>query len=123
MKKLQKISMILVIAIIAMLVLGVVFQSTSFATDPLTVMNTVNGNADVGDTTGITDVASRILTFLQIISGVFAIIMIAVVGFNYIVETPDAKAELKKKMLPIIIGILLVFFATSIAKFLINMFN
>lgn len=123
MKNLQKISMILVIAIIAMLVLGVVFQSTSFATDPLTVMNTVNGNADVGDTTGITDVASRILTFLQIISGVFAIIMIAVVGFNYIVETPDAKAELKKKMLPIIIGILLVFFATSIAKFLINMFN
>ena len=123
MKKLQKISMILVIAIIAMLVLGVVFQSTSFAADPLAVMNEVNGNADIGSTTGITDVASRILTFIQVISGVFAIIMIAVVGFNYIVETPDGKAELKKKMLPIVIGIVLVFFATSIAKFLINMFK
>ncbi len=123
MKKLQKISMILVIAIIAMLVLGVVFQSTSFAADPISIMNEVNGNANVGETKGITDVASRILTFLQIISGVFAIIMIAVVGFRYIIETPDVKKELKGQMLPIIVGILLVFFATSIAKFLINIFK
>ena len=118
MKTLQKVSIILVITIIAMLALGVVFQSTSLATtDPIAVMDAVNGNANIGDTKGITDVASRILTFLQVISGVFAIIMIAVVGFNYIVETPDGKAELKKKMLPIVIGIILVYFATSIAKF------
>ena len=46
--------------------------------------------------------------------------MIAIVGFNYIISTPEVKDEMKKKMLPIIIGIVLVFGATSVAKFLIG---
>ena len=49
--------------------------------------------------------------------------MIAVTGFRYIIETPEIKGELKKNMFPIIVGIILVFFATSIAKFFIGIFN
>ena len=48
--------------------------------------------------------------------------MIAISGFRYIIETPEVKGELKKNMLPIIIGIILVFFASTIAKFLISIF-
>ena len=123
MKIFQKISMVLIIAVIASLTLGTVSTNMSMALTPTGAMEKVNGDANVGDTSGLTDIASKILTFLQVISGIFAIIMIAVTGFRYIIETADVKKELKQSMLPIIVGILLVFFATSIAKFIVNIFK
>ena len=76
------------------------------------------GDVDVG---GLQTVIGTLLNFLQIASGLIAVLMIAVVGFGYIV-TPDAemKTEFKKKGLPIIVGIVLVFGAASIAKFFIG---
>ena len=65
-------------------------------------------------------VIGKLLGFLQVASGIVAVLMIAIVGFNYIISTPEVKDEMKKKMLPIIIGIVLVFGATSVAKFLIG---
>ena len=67
--------------------------------------------------------AGKIVSFLQVASGIAAVIMIAVTGFRYIIETPEVKGELKKNMFPIIVGIVLVFFALSIAQFFLGMFN
>ena len=124
MKIFQKISIVLIIAVIASFTLGTVSTNISMADSPTDVMENVTGSSSSDiDTSGLTNVAGKILTFLQVISGVFAIIMIAVTGFRYIIETADVKKELKQSMLPIIIGILLVFFATSIAKFIVNIFK
>ena len=135
MKILQKISIIFIIAIIASLTLGTFSTNISMAakgekseqqeasagSKVTDAMNAVNaGEIDTNTADNITSVANKVVTFLQIASGVFAIIMIAVTGFRYIVETPEMKSELKKSMLPIIVGILLVFFAASIAKFIVN---
>lgn len=63
----------------------------------------------------------KVLGFLQVASGLTSILVIAFTGFNYIVaETPNMKDELKKKMLPIVIGLVLVFSAVSISKFIIG---
>ena len=79
---------------------------------------TGSSSADVG---GLQTVIGKLLNFLQIASGLVAVLMIAIVGFGYIVaQTSDMKAEFKNKGLPIIIGIVLVFGATSIAKFFIG---
>ncbi len=75
------------------------------------------GSADVSKLQGV---IGKLLGFLQIASGLVAVLMIAITGFNYIVSTPTVKEEMKKTMLPIIIGIVLVFGATSIAKFIIG---
>ena len=133
MKILQKISIIFIIAIIASLTLGTVSTNVSMAETSSSAeaaasakvtdaMNAVNaGDIDANTSSYITGVANKVLTFLQIASGVFAIIMIAVTGFRYIIEpAADVKKELKNGMLPIIVGILLVFFAASIAKFIVN---
>ena len=132
MKILQKISIIFIIAIIASLTLGTVSTNVSMAESESAAaassakvtdaMNAVNaGEIDENTASNITSVANKVLTFLQIAAGVFAIIMIAVTGFRYIIEpAADVKKELKNGMLPIIVGILLVFFATSIAKFIVN---
>ena len=124
MKILQKMLVILILA----LCVGIVMPQTVVkATDAMSVINSINpssSNTDLGGATdNLANVAGSILKFLQIASGIAAVIMIAVNGFRYIVETPDVKGELKKNMFPIIVGILLVFFATTIARFFIGIFS
>ena len=46
--------------------------------------------------------------------------MIAFLGFELITSMPETREAIKKKMFPIIIGIMLVFGATSIASFIIS---
>ena len=121
MKTLQK---VLVVLLIAICVFAVLPQTYTFAGgDAQKAIDDIKTGGTVEGTQELSTIAGRILTFLQVASGIAAVIMIAVTGFRYIVETPEVKGELKKNMFPIIVGIILVFFATSIAKFFIGIFN
>lgn len=68
----------------------------------------------------LSNVVGKILGFLQIASGLTSVIMIAFIGFKLITTMPNARGELKEKLFPILIGIVLVFGATSIGKFIIS---
>ncbi len=118
MKTLQKILLVLVVSVCLVAVMPhIEVRAAQAAIDGITINDKVEGQEN------LQKVAGSILTFLQIASGIAAVIMIAVTGFRYIIETPEVKGELKKNMFPIIVGIVLVFFATSIAKFFIGIFN
>lgn len=118
MKTMYKVFAILMIAVSMFVIMP---NNTSLATGPDAgaAINGINiiGGGDVG---GLQGTIGKLLGFLQVASGLVAVLMIAIVGFNYIVSTPDVKDEMKKKLLPIIIGIVLVFGATSIARFIIG---
>ena len=119
MKIIQK---ILVVLLIVMTVFAIMPQNV-FA-DAIGAINQISPTeVDNNISNSFSTVVSRILGFLQIASGLVAVIMIAYTGFRYIVETPDMKEKLKKDMIPIVVGILLVFFATSIARFFIGVFS
>jgi type IV secretory pathway VirB2 component (pilin) len=124
MKTLQKVLLMLVFVASVMVVLP---NNMSMAASPAEtaigeIESATAGTSNEG-TTALAKVVKNILSFLQIASGLVAVIMIAVTGFRYIIETPDMKQELKKSMIPIVVGILLVFFATTIAKFFIGIFS
>ena len=95
-------------------------SSTTAGSGAIGAISNISVSEPTGATSGLATTIGKLLGFLQIASGLVAVLMIAIVGFNYIIATPDVKDEMKKKMLPIIIGIVLVFGATSIAKFLIG---
>ncbi len=120
MKTVNKILAILVIAICTLTIMP---KNTALAAGS-SAKNIVGGvNASIPDDGYATDLQttiSKLLGFLQVASGLVAILMIAIVGFNYIISTPDVKDEMKKKMLPIIIGLVLVFGAVSVAKFILG---
>lgn len=86
-------------------------------------LENLEGDRSGSNVDSLQSVVKKILGFLQIASGLIAVVMIAWTGFRYIIETPEMKSELKKNMIPIVVGILLVFFAASIAKFIIGMFE
>ena len=64
---------------------------------------------------------SQLLGFVQLAAGIISVVVICFTGFNYIVaSTPDMREEIKKKMLPLVIGMVLVFGAASIAQFILG---
>lgn len=80
--------------------------------------------ADIkGSRDSITTIAGRLLSYLQVGTALLTVVIIASVGIRYIVETPEVKGDIKKTMLPIVTGIIFVFFATSIAKFFMGLFS
>ncbi len=119
MKTLKRLSVILLIAVCAWSVMP---QNVSVAaSSAIDVVGSVTpSNPDQGTSGSLASIVGRLLGFLQVASGLVAILMLAVTGFNYIIATPDVKDEMKKKMLPIIIGIILVFGAVSFAKFIMG---
>lgn len=119
MKKLSKMIMILFVFMLGFIInpLNVVNAGA--------VSNTIGKMAasNVGEKyySGLQATAGQILGMLQIASAITTVIMIAFFGFKLLIDTPpDSKSELKKRFLPIVIGVVMVFGATSIAKFIIG---
>ena len=119
MKTLQKILLILIIGACVFMVMPNNIVKAA-GTDVTGAIDKIKPSNPTGDVTDLTSVINKLLGFLQVASGLAAVIAIAVTGFNYITGTPDVKSELPKKAIPILVGLILVFGAASIAKFIIG---
>lgn len=118
MKTIQKILLIVVVAICTMMVMpqNVVHASPSDVIDKIQVDTKTSENL----TGGLQNTIGRVLGFVQIASGLLSVVVIAFLGFNYIMSTPDVKGDIQKKAVPIIVGFVLVFGSASIAKFFLG---
>ncbi len=129
MKTISKISLLIIIlsCIIALPTenFALHIQGDSISPTESTVdkyINNINGDRrDSGlETNTITNIVGKLLGFLYYASGFLLIITVASTGFRYIVDTPEVRGDLKRTMLPIIVGLVCVFFAASIAKFILK---
>lgn len=120
MKRVSKIFAVLFIAICTFVIMP---NNTSLAAGS-TAKDIVAGvdavTPDAGYATDLQSTVSKLLGFLQVASGLVAVLMIAITGFNYIIGGADVKKEIKDKMLPIVLGLVLVFGAVSVAKFVLG---
>lgn len=119
MKTMYKVLAVLIIAVSMLVIMPDNMSLAATAADAGSAIDGIQVTGG-GDVSKLQSVIGKLLGFLQVASGIIAVLMIAITGFQYIVETPEVKSEIKKKMLPIIVGIVLVFGATSIAKFIIG---
>ena len=62
------------------------------------------------------NIGNIILGIFQVIGIGCALIALLVLGIRYMYSAPDEKAEVKKKLIPFVIGGILVFGATSLIK-------
>ena len=118
MKKSIKVISTLLLAI--MLVTSI--AGTVLAVDPNTVLNGLNGNGNV-QTNDLTKVGNNIVTIIQVVGIVIAVIVLLVIGIKYMMGSASEKAEYKKTMIPYIIGAVLIFGATTIANAVYNFAN
>lgn len=115
MKKSIKVISTLLLAI--MLVTSI--AGTVLAVDPNTVLNGLNGNGNV-QTNDLTKVGNNIVTIIQVVGIVIAVIVLLVIGIKYMMGSASEKAEYKKTMIPYIVGAILIFAAATIANAIYN---
>lgn len=111
MKKSIKVISTLLLAI--MLVTSI--AGTVLAVDPNTVLNELNGNGNV-QTDDLTKVGNNIVTIIQVVGIVIAVIVLLVIGIKYMMGSASEKAEYKKTMIPYIVGAVLIFAGTSLVR-------
>lgn len=115
MKKSMKIVSVLMIAIMIIM-----------STTPVFASNTANTTITPKGPEGTDDIlklAGKILGFLQWIALIGGVLIIAVLGIKYMMGSLEEKAEYKKSMIPLIVGIIVVMGATTIANLLVNTFT
>ena len=114
MKKSMKVIMMLLI-----LLMIVTFASNVLAAgeiDPKTLTPTY-----ANDDGGLAGKAGQIMGLIRNVAVIASVIIIMVLGVKYILGSVEEKAEYKKSFMPLIIGIILVVAATTIASFIFNM--
>ena len=111
MKKSIKVISTLLLAI--MLVASV--AGTVLAVDPDTVLNGLDGNGNV-QTNDLTKVGNNIVTIIQVVGIVIAVIVLLIIGIKYMMGSASEKAEYKKTMIPYIVGAVLIFAGTSLVR-------
>ena len=117
MNKTLKVFAIIVMAIV---MVCATTQLSFAAIDFNSVVTGVDNNI-AGDTTAATDltkIAGKVVGLIQIASAVAAVLLVAVFGFKFILGSANEKADYQKSFIPLIVGLVVVFAATSIAKLL-----
>lgn len=113
MKKTMKILTVLLIAI-----LMITFTTNVFAAD----VSFDGLKADYkGDTSKMVSTANNVMGLIRNIAIIASVIIIMVLGVKYMLGSVEEKAEYKKSFMPLIIGIILVVAATTIAAFIFNL--
>lgn len=113
---------IILMSLIFILVLCV-FSATALA-DPIdTLLSSVNqDDVSAGDTTGagIQAAINTILGITQIAGTGVALIAVSLLGIKYMLASAEDKAEIKKYIVGVVIGGLLVFGGVELAQMLAN---
>lgn len=68
----------------------------------------------------ITTAAGTVLGAIRLIGTILSVLIVAVIGIEYIVASPEGKADYKKNMYPYLIGVALLFAGSSIPQFIYN---
>lgn len=119
MKKTAKIlSTILMVVMMLSIVSTNVLAAGGSALTPAEVMN--NADYNMGDT-GLVTKAGKVIGMIRNISVIAAVIIIMILGVKYMLGSVEEKAEYKKSFMPLIVGIILVVAASSIAAFIFDM--
>ena len=114
-KTVKVISTILLAIMLVASVAGIAFADT----DVGSVLDGLeNGTADGGK---LQSVGANIVSIIQVVGIVVAVIIILVIGIKYMVGSAEEKAEYKKTMIPYIVGAALIFGGTSIVKAIYSM--
>ena len=71
-------------------------------------------NAATATGTGVGNVINNVIGIMQVVGSGLSIIVITLLGIKYILASPGEKADVKKSIMPILIGCVLLFGAVNL---------
>ena len=119
MKKQVKILSIALIVLTVLLAISNVVLATDI---PGKIDQIAQGNSSA-DTTKVVNLGATIVTIMQTVGIVVAVVVLLVLGIKYMMGSAEEKAEYKKTMIPYIVGAILIFASTTIVNVVYNIAN
>lgn len=112
------------IAITLLVALVTVFTISNvvFAESASDIASGIKPDTGAIDASPLKQMAGKVIGLIQIASAIAAVILIAVFGFKFIMGSANEKADYQKSFIPLIVGVVIVFAATSIAQLLFTTF-
>lgn len=114
-KSIKLLSVLMMVALITMSVVSPVFASNSSVINGIKIQS--------GNTQSMQELAGKVLGFIRNIALIGGVVIIAVLGLKYMMGSLEEKSEYKKSMIPLVVGIVVVMSATTIAKLLFDTFT
>jgi len=109
----KKIVSIVVVMIMSLIILN----NFTFAYDP------GNIEPDHSNTEMVVNVGNDIAGIIQVVGVISSVIVIAILGIQYMLGSLEEKAKYKETLMPYFIGAVLVFAASSISQLVFDMFS
>ena len=87
----------------------------------ITTPSELDKQVTYGDSTEFVKIAGKVMGFIRNIAVIGGVLLLMILGVKYMMGSVEEKAEYKKSFIPLIIGIILVVSATTIASFIFGM--
>jgi type IV secretory pathway VirB2 component (pilin) len=108
------------IVMIALALLIVSYATTSFAKiDPTSLVPKPTPTGP----TELQGPISKLIGGIQAFGAIVAVVVLIIIGILYITAAPEGKMQLKGKLLPYMIGAVLLFATTTVVTIIYNAFN
>ena len=105
-------------------ILLVTLTNFVYADDPRNMSTLISSMKDAGTMANtdsrIGNVINNVIGLLQMVGSGIALIVITLLGMKYILASPSEKADVKKAIMPIIIGCVLLFGAVNLMAAVAN---
>lgn len=110
-------------AVLAILMLVGFVCSSVYAAGEMVTPEKLREKIEYKDTPEMLEMAGRVMGFIRNITVIGGVIILMILGFKYMTGSLEEKADYKKSLIPLVVGILVVMAATTIMSFIINFFN
>ncbi len=119
MNKTIKITSALLIAIL----LVSIMSQICFASNYTGIINEVDkaGKGVSNNIGGVKTVAGNVIKLIRNVAAIAAVVIISILGIKYMVGSTEERADYKKSFIPLIVGIVVVVAAASIASLLFGL--
>lgn len=122
MKKTSKILASILMLVMVLTVFTATSVSASTKVDSEGVISTITGGGTV-DTSKVEGFGANVVDIITTIGIIVAVVVLLVLGIKYMMGSASEKAEYKKTMIPYLIGAIIIFGASAIAKAVVAMAN
>ena len=114
----KRIISVLILLLITSMIVGIYNVQASDVDDVIESMKGATESADTSS--GIASTINDVIGLLQIAGTGIALIVMTMLGIKYMLASPSDKADVKKQIMPILIGCVLLFGAVMIVTAMID---
>ena len=111
-----------ILSIILMAIMLVTVVTPVFAFDVGTIVDEIEQNAEsnANNNSELNTMAGKIVALIRNIAVIAGVILLSVIGIKFMMGSAEEKAEYKKSLLPLVIGIVVVMAASQIVTMIFN---